>query len=82
VLTPLGFAFRLVRAKILLWSVALFSIGAMYGSVMGDIESFTLPTKPIADAGGHRLLAQSIGKLYAMISAYTRRSRDPRHATP
>ena len=37
---PLGLAFRLQRTGIIAWMVAMVLLGASYGSVLGDLESF------------------------------------------
>lgn len=73
-LTPLGFSFRLVRSQILLWSVALFSIGAMYGSVMGDIESFTASNETYrqmleATGSSHNLSESFIAMIFGIYAA-------------
>ncbi|PSL40273.1 ABC-2 type transport system permease protein [Planomicrobium soli] len=38
--SPFGLAFRLQRTGMLAWAAGLFLIGASYGSVLGDLESF------------------------------------------
>jgi ABC-2 type transport system permease protein len=38
--SPLGLAWRLTRNTALIWCAVVFLIGAMYGSMFGDIESF------------------------------------------
>lgn len=38
--TPLGLAARLQRMTLIGWSVAAFVLGAAYGSVFGDLDSF------------------------------------------
>ena len=38
--SPIGLAFRLQRTGTISWAIGLFVIGASYGSVMGDLESF------------------------------------------
>jgi len=38
--SPLGLALRLLRTTIIAWAVATFVLGASYGSVFGDIETF------------------------------------------
>ncbi|QKY71041.1 ABC transporter permease [Lentibacillus sp. CBA3610] len=39
-LSPFGLAFRLQRAGIISWAVAMLLVGISYGSVMGDLDSF------------------------------------------
>ena len=38
--SPLGFAFRLVKTSVIIWAVVMFSLGASYGSIFADIETF------------------------------------------
>lgn len=37
---PLGLGFRLQRTGFIAWAIAIFVLGASYGSVMGEMESF------------------------------------------
>ncbi|SEA98855.1 ABC-2 type transport system permease protein [Thalassobacillus cyri] len=39
-LSPIGLAVRLQRTGIISWAIAMFVLGASYGSVLGDLESF------------------------------------------
>jgi ABC-2 type transport system permease protein len=39
-LSPLGLAFRLQKTTIIAWLVAVFVLGASYGSVFGDMDMF------------------------------------------
>src|SRR5690606_20967619 len=39
-LRPVGFAWRLQRSMIVGWTVGLFVLGASYGSIFGDLETF------------------------------------------
>lgn len=38
--TPLGLAMRLQRTPIIAWTIGMFVIGASYGSVLGDLDTF------------------------------------------
>jgi ABC-2 type transport system permease protein len=38
--SPLGLALRLQRTGMIVWAIGLFVMGASYGSVLGDMESF------------------------------------------
>lgn len=38
--SPFGLAWRLTRNGVLVWCLAIFICGALYGSFLGDIESF------------------------------------------
>lgn len=39
-LSPLGLVLRLQRTGLIAWAVGMFILGASYGSVLGDLESF------------------------------------------
>ena len=39
-LSPLGLAWRLQRTGIISWAIGMFFLGASYGSILGDLESF------------------------------------------
>ncbi|MCL2020008.1 MAG: hypothetical protein FWG70_09655 [Oscillospiraceae bacterium] len=39
-LSPFGFSFRLLSTMILVWVIVMFSLGASYGSVIGDVPGF------------------------------------------
>ncbi len=38
--TPIGLALRLQRTGFIAWAIGMFVLGASYGSVLGDLESF------------------------------------------
>jgi len=38
--TPQGFVFKLVRTTIIVWLVSMFIIGAAYGTVFGELDTF------------------------------------------
>ena len=38
--SPLGLALRLQRTGLIAWAIGMYLLGASYGSVLGDIESF------------------------------------------
>lgn len=38
--SPIGLAFRLQRTGFISWAIGLYILGASYGSVLGDLESF------------------------------------------
>ena len=38
--SPLGLALRLQRTGLIAWAIGMFVLGASYGSVLGDLESF------------------------------------------
>jgi ABC-2 type transport system permease protein len=46
---PVGFALRLHRANLIGWSVSLFLLGIMYGSVLGDVEQMLTDIEGLED---------------------------------
>ena len=38
--SPFGFAWRLSRNNFIVWAIAFFVLGAMYGTVIGELDSF------------------------------------------
>lgn len=61
-LSPLGLAFRLLRTPIIAWLVAMFVLGASYGSILGDLEGFISSSdmiqQMIPDAAGYTMTEQ------------------------
>lgn len=55
-LSPFGLAMRLQRTGLIAWAIGMFLIGASYGSVLGDLESFFSGIELMED-----LLVQSEG---------------------
>ncbi|PSL05359.1 ABC-2 type transport system permease protein [Haloactinopolyspora alba] len=47
--TPLGLAFRLQRANLIGWCIGLFLFGAMYGSILSDVEEFVSDNEAVRD---------------------------------
>jgi ABC-2 type transport system permease protein len=39
-MSPFGLSFRLLRKQIIIWTIVMFSAGASYGTVIGDIGSY------------------------------------------
>ncbi|HSI66123.1 MAG TPA: ABC-2 transporter permease, partial [Planococcus sp. (in: firmicutes)] len=75
-LSPFGLAFRLQRVGLIAWAFGLLLIGASYGSVLGDLESFFADIELMQDllvqTQGFSLTEQFIPMLMsvmAMISA-------------
>ena len=73
-LSPAGLAFRLTRTQILIWAIGLVTIGAVYGSVMGDIETFTASNemyKQMLDSAGtsYSLSDRFMAMLFGIFSA-------------
>jgi ABC-2 type transport system permease protein len=81
--TPTGLAARLQRGALIGWILALFVFGLLYGSLLGNVESFTKQLKVADDVLGGlgnadiisnfiALLASvfaMIGSIYAVIAA-------------
>ncbi|TFE01653.1 ABC transporter permease [Jeotgalibacillus salarius] len=71
-LSPLGLAFRLLRTSIIVWGFALMAIGASYGSVLGDLESFFASNDMLSNmvdpASGLTLTEQFVSMLMAIMS--------------
>jgi len=38
--SPFGLAWRLLRTQLIIWAIVMFTLGAMYASVVGQIDSF------------------------------------------
>ena len=38
--TPFGLAFRLQRTNIISWAIALFLLSAVFGMILGDLETY------------------------------------------
>lgn len=59
-LHPAGFALRLQRVSLIAWSVGLFLFGALYGSLMSEIEDFAESNSTVMEildpAAGTRLI--------------------------
>ncbi|MBM7580451.1 ABC transporter permease [Jeotgalibacillus terrae] len=71
-LSPFGLALRLLRTSVIVWAVALMAIGASYGSVLGDLESFFSSNEMLSNmvnaTGGLSLTEQFISMLMAIMS--------------
>jgi ABC-2 type transport system permease protein len=70
--SPFGLAFRLQRTGIISWAIGMFILGASYGSVLGDLESFFSSNEMIAEmlppVEGFTLTEQFMTMLMAIIS--------------
>ncbi len=70
--SPLGLAWRLQRTTIISWVAGMFVLGASYGSVMGDMETYLNSMELLRDmlpaAEGFSLTEQFIPMLMAVIS--------------
>ncbi|MDR0357067.1 MAG: hypothetical protein LBH63_01645 [Clostridiales Family XIII bacterium] len=69
--SPFGLARRLVRNTAVCWTVALFVIGCMYGSVASDIEDFAADNEMVSQfleaAGGGTMTEQYIAMLFSVM---------------
>jgi ABC-2 type transport system permease protein len=70
--SPIGLGFRLQRTAIISWAIGMFMIGASYGSVLGDLESFFADIEVMKDLltpiEGFSLTEQFITMLMAVMS--------------
>lgn len=70
--SPLGLALRLQRTGLIAWAVGLYILGASYGSVLGDLESFIsnneMLAKVFTQASGFSLTEQFITMLMKIIT--------------
>ncbi|MDQ0430707.1 ABC-2 type transport system permease protein [Planomicrobium stackebrandtii] len=71
-LSPFGLALRLQRTGLIAWGAGILLIGASYGSVLGDLESFfediDLMQQMIAQSAGFSLTEQFIPVLMAVMA--------------
>jgi ABC-2 type transport system permease protein len=70
--SPFGLAFRLQRTGIIAWAIGMYVLGASYGSVFGDLESFFSSNEMMSDlltpGEGISLTEQFLSMLMAVIS--------------
>jgi len=70
--SPLGLASRLQRTGIIAWAIGMFILGASYGSVLGDIESFfkdiDIMNEILTSAEGFSLTEQFISMLMSILA--------------
>ena len=70
--SPLGLALRLQRTGLIAWAVGMLILGASYGSVLGDIESYfsnnEMMEKMLTPAAGFSLTEQFLTMLMKIIS--------------
>ncbi|KMJ59447.1 ABC transporter permease [Bacillus sp. LL01] len=70
--SPFGLAFRLQRTGIISWAIGMFILGASYGSVLGDLESFfssnEMMSEMLPPVEGFTLTEQFMTMLMAIIS--------------
>ncbi|WP_026582008.1 ABC transporter permease [Bacillus sp. J33] len=70
--SPIGLALRLQRTGIISWAIGMYVLGASYGSVLGDLESFFSQNETmkqlLQQAEGVTLVEQFIPMLMIVIS--------------
>src|SRR5690625_4654609 len=70
--SPLGLTFRLQRTGIITWIIAMVILGASYGSVLGDLESFfagnEMMQELLTSAEGFSLTEQFIPMLMSIMA--------------
>ncbi|NBJ67956.1 MULTISPECIES: ABC transporter permease [Clostridia] len=73
--TPLGLLFRIQRTTIIAWAIGLFVIGASYGSVLGDLESFfadvDIMQEMLTPVAGYTLTEQFIAMLMSIMAMFS-----------
>lgn len=71
-LSTIGLTLRLQRTGLIFWAIGVFILGASYGSVLGDLESFISENevleKFLTPTGGVSLTEQFLTMLMAIIS--------------
>ena len=71
--SPLGLAWKLQRNGIIGWMIAVFILGASYGSVMGDMETYLeelgMLREMLPDVEGFTLTEQFIPMLMSVLSS-------------
>ncbi|WP_312095831.1 ABC-2 transporter permease [Niallia sp.] len=70
--SPIGLAFRLQRTGFISWAIGLYILGASYGSIFGDLESFfegnDMYQQMLQQAEGASIVEQFIPTLMIVIS--------------
>jgi ABC-2 type transport system permease protein len=70
--STIGFILRLQRTGLIAWAIGMFILGASYGSVLGDLESFfaknEMMEKFLTPVGGVSLTEQFLTMLMSIIS--------------
>ncbi|MGD7022327.1 ABC transporter permease [Rossellomorea vietnamensis] len=71
-LSPFGLAARLQRTGLISWTVGMLLIGASYGSIFGDLESFfseiEMMQKLLSSADGFSLTEQFLAKIMSIVA--------------
>lgn len=70
--SPIGLAVRLQRTGLIAWAVGMYVLGASYGSVLGDLESYItnneMIAKMLANNSGISITEQFISMLMKIIT--------------
>ncbi|API92758.1 ABC transporter permease [Virgibacillus pantothenticus] len=73
--TPVGLLFRIQRTTIIAWAIGLLVLGASYGSVLGDLESFFADVDIMQDmltpVAGYTLTEQFIAMLMSIMAMFS-----------
>lgn len=73
--TPLGFAWRLTRTNIISWGIGIFLLGASFGAILGDLETYygdmELIQEFLKDAPGYTMTEQFVALLLAIMSLFS-----------
>ncbi len=71
---PLGLSLRLVRTSMISWIIGMVVLGASYGSVMGDVDSFLSGNEMMqnfmATSSGTTMVEQYISMLMTIMSIF------------
>ncbi|MGF2616467.1 ABC transporter permease [Rossellomorea vietnamensis] len=71
-LSPFGLAARLQRTGLISWAAGMLLIGASYGSIFGDLESFfseiDMMQKLLPEAEGFSLTEQFLAKIMSIVA--------------
>lgn len=72
--SPMGLSIRLVRASMISWTIGMVILGASYGSVMGDVDTFLsgneMMQKFMAGSSGATIVEQYITLLMTIMSIF------------
>ncbi len=71
--TPMGLGFKLLRTTIISWFIGCIVLGALYGSVMGDLESFlegNAMLQQVLSTEGHTLTEGFLTMIMSVLSMF------------
>ncbi|MDG4830238.1 ABC transporter permease [Solwaraspora sp. WMMD1047] len=64
---PLGLAWRLQRATVLAWAIGVFLLGVVYGTLIGEIESFVADNAAVRDFLPETATGDAVDAFFAMV---------------